>query len=341
MQGIEYPAKIYRSDWETPLEVVTLEWLKKRLEAIERVLRRRGVDVNLDGLWKQLNASPELLALLSPHINASLDFIERMVQIHGPRLRSIEVEPRTTPGDTDILMLIGRESYAFQVKARFVIRSMPVINLIATLSENKFLERTLSNYGSFVRVMVDDISGRMRILEQRSVNEVDDYSIAVVFKRVDNATVQYELKQIRDRIRKAARQLAEVPADYRVVVYDARYSPVRTSLLINATQQWLLDDSAYFRRISGIIYMRLGSRRFSHELIPLLIPVSNPRSTRPLNERLYYYRQANYTLWEPHYILALPIHIYFKEVGWNDLLDIRPGFKVFRKGIYMGSISPP
>lgn len=316
------------------------EWLESKLEAIERMLRHRKVNVDFSGLRKQLNANPRLLAQRSSSINTVLDFIERMVQLHGPRLKSVEIptSARTTPGDVDILMFIDNESYAFQVKTRCIIRSTPMINMINTV--NKFVEENLDRHGIFMRALFDNTSSRIRVIERRVIDRIDDYSIAAVFRPISDVIMQYELKQIMDRIKKAAQQLVEAQAGYKVVVYDARYSPIRTSLLLNTTRR-LFRYTSRFHHISGVIYMRLGSKKFSHELIPLLIPVSNPRSEKPLNTRPYYYKQANNTLLEPHYVLTLPITVLVREVGWNDLLDIRPGFRVFRRGIYMGSIKPP
>ena len=310
-----------------------VKWLEIRLRKLEQKLRSMKVRVDFNGLWKQLGARPRRLAKLSPHILAVLDFIERMVQLHGTEL----IEIKTETDGADIIMVINKESYAFQVKTRDPIMSKTTIKLIK--SANRFVEENINDFGIFLRAIIDDSDNQVIVTERRVIDKIDDYSIAGLYKYIGVTTMQHELKRIRQRLREAARQLEGVSANSLIIVYDSRYVPVSTSHLIDVTRGLLHNED--FQHINGIVYMRMGIERFSRNLVPYLFPIPNPRSSKPLNERFYYYSQANYILLEPCYMFILPIHIYIKETGWNDLLDVRPGFNVFRKGTYMGSIRPP
>jgi len=315
------------------------KWLKSRIGNIERKLKKIKVDADLNGLREQLKARPRRLALISLHINAIVDFIERMAMLNKTRLKLVKTEVKNKKGDDiDIIMVIGRETYAFQMKTRNIIKSGTTNMLMKTV--NIIMEEYLNDFGTFIRAVISDEDNHIILTDKKIISKVDDYSIAAIYKYIGNNTMHKELKRIRRRLEEASRQFEGVSTDYRIIIYDTRYSPINTSTLINATQQWLIKDG-YFQHINGIIYMRLGIEKFSYKLIPYLVPIPNPKSFKPIDTRPYYNGQINDRLLEPRYMFILPIHIYIKEIGWNNLLDIQPGFKVFRNGIYMGSIQPP
>ena len=311
---------------------------KQRIDLIEQKLQLSGTKVSLENLRRYLYADPKLLTELSPTFNATLDFITRLHEIFGCLIELVEVEPqyKSTYRDVDILMIINGKSYLFQVKARNFMRSRSTVSFIKDL--NVLVNEELNNFGVFVKaVRCED---RFSILNRKTLKELkDDYSLAVIYEPI-HMVEKYELKQAKDRLSKGANQLRDESHNaYKVFVYDARFLPAKTETLIAKTRSWLLERK--FHHLSGVIYLRLGIRRYSRMLVPYLIPVSNRNSQNPLDEKPYYYGQLQDTLMEPAYLLGIPIHIQVRTPGWNNLLEIKPGYKIFRKEKYLGSLTPP
>ncbi len=76
-------------------------------------------------------------------------------------------------------------------------------------------------------------------------------------------------------------------------------------------------------------------------MIPYLILVPNRNVKNPIDIEPYRSKQSSDILLEPRHVFTVPIVIKIERTGWIDLLDIKPGFKIFRKNVLMGYFTPP
>jgi hypothetical protein len=298
-----------------------------RIDQIERKLTQKGIKVRLDNLKKIKN-----LAYIS-HINATLDFIDRIEKIFGQLIKEVDVEPIVGSGDVDLLMRINGEIYSFQIKARDVVGAYAG----EWIKGHQWLnEYVLDDFGTFAR-LVKRKDG-FEVLEMRKVSSVDDYSIAAVFEPIFRFK-RRELNAIRKKVNEGSDQLKD-SYGYKILVYDVRFAPILTEILIEKVKELFKK----YDTLSGIILMRLGMGMYSRDVVPYLIPIPNHNSKKPLDRtfcKRLIYSQLDVELLEPRWLLSLPIKIDFRETGWQEFLDVRPGYRVFRKGVYMGPIFPP
>ena len=245
----------------------------------------------------------------------------------------VEVEPIMDSGDIDLIMCIKGETYSFQIKARDVV--MAYINEWIK-GYQWFYERVLDDFGIFARAIKWE--DRFGVLERRKVSSVDDFSIATIFE----PALKYERRELnvaRKKVKKGADQLKD-SYGYKILIYDVRFAPISTDILVEETKALLKK----YNDLSGIIFMRLGLENYTGDVVPYLIPIPNYDSKKPLKElfcKRITYSQLDVKLLEPKWLFSLSTKIYFEETGWQEFLDIRPSYKVYRKGVYMGSIIPP
>jgi len=298
-----------------------------RINQTEQKLRRKGIVARLDSLRRFKNPA------YAPHIDAMLDFVGRMVEIFDGLIEVVDAEPMTScSGDIDLYMRIKGRAYSFQIKARNIVEAYAE----EWVKGDRWLnEHVLNDFGIFARLVKWE--DRFWVLEKRRVS-VDDYSIAAVFEPTFRFKKR-ELNRMRKNVDKGSHQLKD-SYGYKILVYDARHVPIPTEFLIVEAERLLKKYDV----LSGIILIRLGMERYSRNVISCLISVPNYNSGRPLNRtfcKRLNYGQLDIKLSEPRWLLSLPIMIDVKEAGWQYLLDVRPGYRVFREGVYMGSITPP
>jgi len=298
-----------------------------RVDRIKRKLRQNGIVARLDDLKGFKNPA------YAPHIDATLDFLDRMVEILDGLIEVVDAEPMTSrSGDVDLYMHIKGRVYSFQIKARNIVEAYAK----ELVKGDQYLnEHVLNDFGIFARLVKWE--DKFGILEKRRVS-VDDYSIAAVYEPTFRFKKR-EQNRMRKNVDKGSHQLKD-SYGYKILVYDARHVPIPTEFLIVEAERLLKKYDV----LSGIILIRLGIERYSRDVVPCLILVPNRNSGRPL-DRTFCKRlncgQLDIKLLEPAWLLLLNIKMNVKEVGWQTILDVRPGHRVFRKGVYMGSITPP
>jgi len=276
----------------------------------------------------------KLLPTLEPHVVATLDLIDRLLEIYGSKITSVEAEVNRKHGNIDLRMVINRMHCVFEVKGRYAIISEEFLNLINI--SRTFVDKHLSSFGVFSKAITDSKS--IRILESKKYGTINDYSIGLLFLPI-NTIEHREVRRVVRKIKKGCQQLENSDEDYKIVVYDARYTPVSTELLIREAEKLLAKK--YNSHLNGIMYIRWGLRNRSKELIPYLILVPNRNVKNPIDIEPYRSKQSSDILLEPIHVFTVPIVIKIERTGWIDLLDIKPGFKIFRKNVLMGYFTPP
>ena len=272
-------------------------------------------------------------------LESELDFAETLKLLADPI--DVEVEPKGYSGDVDVRAVVDGKTIVFQVKSLHTFRSKVMKAIIRSTEE--FTRKHLQGYGRFVKaIFIPQQSWNPSfthvVIERRKVNADVNASYGVLLYPVDLLT-HWILCRVCNCIKESYRQLKSVDADYRVTVVDVRTEPVNEFTLWKGVQSWLCGVGSKYPRLSGVILVRYNFSAQKGNVGTWFIPIVNSHAEKPLDPNLLL---RNITLPKPlfraRHVLILPAHIRISEAGWVDLIQIEPGFKIYYKGVYFGTL---
>lgn len=261
-------------------------------------------------------------------INSTLDFTLKLARNIGGENLSLEFHENS--GDADVKAYTDGKVLAFQIKTislatkphQLFYESVKILSDV--MGYGRFLKATLVRHGDILIPVVH---------EYRRVSNLQ-YSCGVVYCPIDYF-INEGVNKIEKALWESNNQLQKVKADYKIAVLDLRYA------LIN---EW---DAYYYTflrlpkytSLNGAIIMAFDINTNENITQNWLIPITNIRN--PIDWGTIF---KSYKVPLPgggrKLFFAMPIKIYIKKPGWQELFEVKPGYKIFYfyKGIYYGSL---
>ncbi|MCW3132678.1 MAG: hypothetical protein N2V73_08185 [Candidatus Methanospirare jalkutatii] len=257
-------------------------------------------------------------------ILSTLDFVEEFAKHVGGE--NIEVESQ---GDRiDVKAEVDGKIIAFEVKSTYF-DSKPSRQFLEALEDlnkeikpGRFIKVTLARVGSALIPVVH---------EYKRVSDLE-FSCGAIYCPVDNFLPE-AVRRINRKLQESHRQLKSVKADYKIAVFDLRYEYINEWDAYYYTLLLLCN----YKSLNGAILIKYDINKEAHEAGVWFIPVSN--LTNPIDWKIIL---KKYALPSPNSgtkaFFALPAKIHFKTTGWQELIEIKPGYRIFYKDIYYGNL---
>ena len=260
-------------------------------------------------------------------ILSTLDFVEELATKHVSG-ENIEVEFHESSGDVDVKAEVDDKITAFQVKSTYF-TSKPWRQFLEALEDlnkeikfGRFIKATLARVGPTLIPIVH---------EYKKVSDLE-YSCGAIYCPVDNFLSE-AIRRINRKLQESHKQLKRVKADYKIAVFDLRYEYINEWDAYYYTLLLLRN----YKSLNGAILIKYDINKKAHEAGVWFIPVSN--LTNPIDWKIIL---KKYALPSPNSgtkaFFALPAKIHFKTTGWQELIEIKPGYRIFYKDIYYGSL---
>ena len=261
-------------------------------------------------------------------ISSTLSFVEKLLETS--LCYDIEVENRA-----DVQAFLNGRFIIFEIKSLYSF----VADYFKTVSKwtQRFYNDVLNKYGLFAKVLFllsYKYGLQPYILEYRKVSTTHNASFGVLYFSLD-ALHQWTVPRIKSSLRHSYGQLKKATAKYRIAVVDMRYEGINEFKAYHYILKILRRKK--YEKLSGVILMTFGIKG-KNTIGPKLILIPNPYAENTIMGSTLFKDFKQPLSYGRRYLLELPIRIRFKKTGWQNCLNIEPGYRIVHKGKEYGTL---
>jgi hypothetical protein len=173
------------------------------------------------------------------------------------------------------------------------------------------------------------------IVERRQVSQTHEASFGVLYFSLE-ALQPWTYGRTKSALRESYGQLKYSSAMYRIAVIDMRYEAISEINAYNYILQ--IFHRKKYDKLSGVMLMTFDIGTSSHIAGTKLILIPNPYAEKQIDGSSLFKNPKQTLSYGKQYLFELPTRIHVHKPGWQDWIEMEPGYRIVHKGVEYGTL---